>query len=320
MPVFQLILTSDTINQGREKINVAFSATTGLWSGSTGFQSLIHNNGTGNIASGDYAISTGSGNTASGDVSFTQGIGNLASGDYSFAGGFNTIASADNQVVIGKWNDSGNTTNGAFIIGDGISAINRRNVLEVLESANNAVLINGLGASFNQIAFSVTNGVTTDRILRVQGNGKVGIGAGTAAHELHVNGEIGHKDAYVSFSSQVTTTDDTPTVLKTYSFKATSWLNIFKVSVLAYRNVGFGTTFTKVFYVTTRRVGGIGGVTSIDGIDVVHTTGSSAVDATAIVPISPGNSLVIQVTGEIGRTWAWTCDIEVREISISPLL
>lgn len=87
MPVFQLILTSDTINEGREKINVAFSATTGLWSGSTGFQSLIYNNGTGNIASGDYAIATGSGSTASGDVSFTQGIGNLASGVASHAEG-----------------------------------------------------------------------------------------------------------------------------------------------------------------------------------------------------------------------------------------
>lgn len=92
MPVFQLILTSDTINQGREKINVAFSATTGLWSGSTGFQSLIHNNGTGNIASGDYAISTGSGSTASGDFSFAQGIENLASGIASHAEGFQTSA------------------------------------------------------------------------------------------------------------------------------------------------------------------------------------------------------------------------------------
>jgi trimeric autotransporter adhesin len=87
MPVFQLILTSDTINEGRIKINNAFSATTGLWSGGTGFQSLIHNNGTGNIASGDYAIATGSGNTASGDFSFVQGTGNLASGIASHAEG-----------------------------------------------------------------------------------------------------------------------------------------------------------------------------------------------------------------------------------------
>jgi trimeric autotransporter adhesin len=87
MPVFQLILSSDTIEEGRIKINNAFSATTGLWSGSTGFQSLIHNNGTGNIASGDYAIAAGSGNTAVGDFSFAQGVGNLASGVASHAEG-----------------------------------------------------------------------------------------------------------------------------------------------------------------------------------------------------------------------------------------
>jgi hypothetical protein len=87
MPVFELILSSDTINEGRIKINDAFSATTGLWSGGTGFQSLISNNDTGNIASGDYAIATGSGTTASGDYSFASGINTLASGEGSHAEG-----------------------------------------------------------------------------------------------------------------------------------------------------------------------------------------------------------------------------------------
>lgn len=299
MPGFQLILSSDTINEGRIKINDAFSATTGLWSGSTGSQSLIHNNGTGNIAASDYSISVGSNNTAA--------------GMNSFVGGFHNVASADNQVVIGKWNDSGNTTNGAFIIGNGTDTINRRNVLEVLESNDNAVLINGLGDASTQIAFSVTNGVTTDRILKVQGDGKVAIGAGTAAHELHVIGEIGHKDAYVSFSSQITTTNALTTVLKTYTFKPTSSLNVFKISVLAFKGDGPNDVYTKVFYVSARkRAAGPGSGTYVMGIDVVHEQNPAGiVGATAVE--NSGN-LVVTVIGEASTDWNWTCDIEVREI------
>lgn len=101
MPVFQLILSSDTIEVGREKINAAFSATTGLWSGSTGFQSLIHNNGTGNIASGDYAIAAGSGNTAIGDFSFAGGDNCIAFGNYSYAFGFMNSASGNSAHAEG---------------------------------------------------------------------------------------------------------------------------------------------------------------------------------------------------------------------------
>ena len=62
MAGFELILSSDTINEGRIKINNAFSATTGLWSGSSGSQSLIHNNNTGNFAGGQYSVVFGENN------------------------------------------------------------------------------------------------------------------------------------------------------------------------------------------------------------------------------------------------------------------
>jgi hypothetical protein len=92
MSGFQLILSSDTIEQGRIKINNAFSATTGLWSGSTGTQSLIHNNETGNLAIGYYAIASGSGTTANGLISFATNKDTIAYGDFSHAEGEETTA------------------------------------------------------------------------------------------------------------------------------------------------------------------------------------------------------------------------------------
>lgn len=122
MPVFELILTSDTINEGRIKINNAFSATTGLWSGSSGFQSLIHNNGTGNIASGDYAIATGSGNTAIGDFSFAQGTGNLASGIASHAEGGVTFLFGTPIYVGTSATTYGSHAEGALTIASGVNS------------------------------------------------------------------------------------------------------------------------------------------------------------------------------------------------------
>jgi hypothetical protein len=89
MPVYELILSSDTINEGRIKINNAFSATTGLWSGGTGTQSLIVNNGSSTYASGDYSIAAGySGGTNSDYSAVIAGYNQILSGSpYSFVGG-----------------------------------------------------------------------------------------------------------------------------------------------------------------------------------------------------------------------------------------
>jgi hypothetical protein len=106
MPVYELILSSDTINEGRIKINNAFSATTGLWSGSTGNQSLIANNDTGNIASGVYAIAEGQQNNAIGDASHVEGQLNSASGTAAHAEGRLNFASGDYSHVEGFSNNA----------------------------------------------------------------------------------------------------------------------------------------------------------------------------------------------------------------------
>jgi len=121
MSGFQLILSSDTIEQGRIKINNAFSATTGLWSGSTGTQSLIHNNETGNLAIGYYAIASGSGTTANGLISFATNKDTTAYGDFShaegdgtYAGGLTSHAEGLDTTASGDYSHSEGTLTTAF--------------------------------------------------------------------------------------------------------------------------------------------------------------------------------------------------------------
>jgi hypothetical protein len=97
----ELILTSNTYDEGRIAINDSFSGTavfnilsantfynpSSIFSSSTGANSYIANNGTGNLAAGEYSIAIGSGSTALSGFSIANGVGNVSSGEYSFAGG-----------------------------------------------------------------------------------------------------------------------------------------------------------------------------------------------------------------------------------------
>lgn len=95
----ELILTSNTYDEGRIAINDSFSGTaifnilsantfynpSSLFSASTGLGSIIANNGTGNIASGDYSFAVGTGATATDDFCFAFGSGATAFGFGSIA-------------------------------------------------------------------------------------------------------------------------------------------------------------------------------------------------------------------------------------------
>jgi len=106
-------ITGDTLT-----INANASGGTGFsgWTSSTGIDSIIANNGTGNVASGNYALASGTGNTASGIYSsivgghdnladgissFVSGNGNIANGIGSVAFGINTVASGDSSFSSG---------------------------------------------------------------------------------------------------------------------------------------------------------------------------------------------------------------------------
>ena len=118
----ELILSGDTLDQGRIKINNFFTTATteiNIWSSSTGSTSVIVNNGTGNLASGDYSFVGGKTNTASGTYSsvlngklnkssgtyssILNGSGNTASGTYSIIlnGQSNISASAFSAIAAG---------------------------------------------------------------------------------------------------------------------------------------------------------------------------------------------------------------------------
>ncbi|MBP9758733.1 hypothetical protein KBD45_03485 [Candidatus Dojkabacteria bacterium] len=75
-----------------------------LWSSSTGSNSIIANNNTGNLSSGIYAsVLGGTGNTASGNyASVLGGTDNIASGTYSSAEGFSSQAQGTGTHAEGR--------------------------------------------------------------------------------------------------------------------------------------------------------------------------------------------------------------------------
>lgn len=80
-----------------------------------------HAEGRSTIASGPYSHAEGSATTSSGYFSHSEGIGTIAEGDY--------------QHVQGMYNMTGNTTQGAFIIGNGTDVTNRSNLVVAGQSA-----------------------------------------------------------------------------------------------------------------------------------------------------------------------------------------
>lgn len=99
-------------------------------------------------ASGDYSHAEGRETLTLGNYSHAEGFQTVASGSYSHAEGWGTSASGSYQHVQGTFNVP-STTQGAFIIGNGVSDFNRSNLLI---AASNQVQITG--------SLSVTGGIT----------------------------------------------------------------------------------------------------------------------------------------------------------------
>ena len=144
MAIGELILTGDTLNVGRIKINNFYSGNTILWSGSVGSNSIIRNNvdeNLGNSATGPNTMAAGNNNSAGAPYAIAfWGSGNSSSNWWSgiFAGENNSIGGAHSfigggsgniipssaygnaSVIAGGNTNSANTGNGIFI-GGGIS-------------------------------------------------------------------------------------------------------------------------------------------------------------------------------------------------------
>jgi len=90
---------------GTNIISAGVMPTSGdLWSASTGTNSIIANNGQGNVASGIYSFVSGFANLASGSTSSAIGKDNVAGGDYSHASGVDSKALSTNAFVHGDTN------------------------------------------------------------------------------------------------------------------------------------------------------------------------------------------------------------------------
>lgn len=95
----------------------------------------------GTLAYGDYSHTEGGSTEAYGDYSHAEGYGTVCYGYASHTEGLGTVSYGDYQLVIGQYNKTGNTTYGAFIIGNGDDDLNRD---DLLIAANTAVTINGV--------------------------------------------------------------------------------------------------------------------------------------------------------------------------------
>ena len=205
MSGFQLILSSDTIEQGRIKINNAFSATTGLWSGSTGTQSLIHNNETGNLAIGYYAIASGSGTTANGLISFATNKDTIAYGDFShaegdgtYAGGLTSHAEGFDTTASGDYSHSegGSTT----ASGENSHAEGYRSYA----SGNTSHAEGSVTRAWGD--YSHAEGLqTTARGANSHAEGESSIATGTTSHaegyQTIAAGDYSHAEGYTSYAT-----------------------------------------------------------------------------------------------------------------------
>lgn len=83
-------------------------------------------------ASGNYSHVEGRDNKATASGAHVGGRDSIAAGAYSFAHGYGLNANAEAQMVIGKYNAT--NSNALFIIGDGTSSNQRKNIFEVLKN------------------------------------------------------------------------------------------------------------------------------------------------------------------------------------------
>jgi hypothetical protein len=126
------------------------------------------------IASGNDSFAGGFSTTARGDGSFAAGKSTLAdnayafavgdttsaSGSYSFAGGIRTVTSGSGQMAIGKYNTQ-NNINSFFVIGNGTSDFDRKNILAVNGLDNGVAQVILSGSMIATGSMTVTGSITS---------------------------------------------------------------------------------------------------------------------------------------------------------------
>jgi len=144
-----------------------------LWSASTGSNSIIANNGTGNVASGNFAIAGGAWSTAGGSFSVNFGAASSTPGEASFAAAANFgSAVGDFSSVIGG-EDNTATGYSSSVIASNLSTANG--------SRSVVIASDGLTNSFN-------NTLMTMNARLAEGSGSVIYSAGTDLYDIFSTG------------------------------------------------------------------------------------------------------------------------------------
>jgi len=112
-----------------------------------------HAEGRNTIASGSYSHAEGRDTNAEGAYSHAEGYLSTASGIYSHASGLGTVTNANYQYTVGQYNISSSDPS-SFIVGNGVDANNRSNILFVGNSKielNSSVTASAIISSSNEI-------------------------------------------------------------------------------------------------------------------------------------------------------------------------
>jgi hypothetical protein len=131
----------------------------GVFSGGTAIGRSSHAEGLLTTSEGTGSHSEGRSTLSYGAGSHAEGSGTTSFGQYSHSEGKGTYARGNFQSVVGFFNSTGDTTEGAFIIGNGSDNINRSNLLF---AAGNEVNVSGKTKTTN---LQVTSGATAGYVL-----------------------------------------------------------------------------------------------------------------------------------------------------------
>lgn len=116
---------TDVVNEIKSHVSIDLNISNG-----TGTKSIRQGN---NVASGANSVAFGLANTSSGAQSLTGGNNNVASATNSFAFGLGLNAVEPGQIVLGKYNVSGNWP---FVVGWGTKSSNRKNLMHLTQTGS----------------------------------------------------------------------------------------------------------------------------------------------------------------------------------------
>jgi hypothetical protein len=200
-----------------------------------------HAEGSGTITSGDSSHAEGwcsvtfgpSSHAEGGDISAlisggtTYGIGSHAEGMLtktfgygSHAEGYGTVTDGDYQHAQGMWNVTGDTTQGAFIVGNGTNTTNRSNLVF---AAGNEVNISGKTITTN---LQVTSGATNGYVLTSDASGNASWQTPSGGYTYEI-GQYVPSEGGVIFHRYLDGTTENYLVVDTTNLStASAWSNV----------------------------------------------------------------------------------------------